>query len=151
MVSYVVRCERFSAWMCSTRTVIFPGGVLPMSSCIAPDVIAAAWCPMCDGQATQILLINCVAFICTPVEAYWYMKRVPHCSATDVVVLHPMHWKDNRVTTSLDYWSTDLGALAQYCASGGGQVKQGSLVLMWATLMSPLCPQRSSSSSQKNW
>ena len=43
---------------------------------------------------------------------HWPEKRVPYCSATDVVVLQPMHWKDNRVTTSIAYWSTDLGFIA---------------------------------------
>ena len=51
------------------------------------------------------------------------MKRVPHCSATDVVVLHPMHWKDDRVTTSTDCRSTDLGfvgpVLCQWWWAGG--------------------------------
>ena len=98
-------------------------GVFSQSSCIAPDVIATAWCPMCDGQATQVLLVNGVACICTKVEAYWIGKWVPHCSATDVVVLHPMHWKDNRVTTYTYCWSTDLGAvgpvLCQWWWAGG--------------------------------
>ena len=48
---------------------ILTGGVFSPSSCIAPDVIAAIWCPMCDGQATQVLLVNGVAQICTTVEA----------------------------------------------------------------------------------
>ncbi len=54
------------------------GGVLFQSSCTAPDVIAAAWCPMCDGQATQVVLVNGVALICTTVEAYWIGKLVPN-------------------------------------------------------------------------
>ena len=66
---------------------------------------------MCDGKATQVGLVNGVVPICTPVESYWPVKRVPHCSATDVVVLHPMHWKDDRVTTYIDCRSTDLGAV----------------------------------------
>ena len=123
VVSYIVRCEWFSAWVCCTRTVNLPGAVLPKPSCIAPDVIAAAWCTMCDGQATQVVLVNGVALICTIVEAYWIGKRVPHCSATDVVVLHPMHWKDDRVTTYTDCRSTDLDAvgpvLCQWWWAGG--------------------------------
>ena len=123
VVSYIVRCEWLTAWVFSTRTVTFMSCVLPQSSCIAPDVIAAAWCPMCDGQATQVVLVNGVALICTSVEAYWIVKRVPHCSATDVVVLHPMHWKDDWVTTSTDCRSTDLGTvgpvLCQWWWAGG--------------------------------
>ena len=99
VVSYTVRCERFSAQVFSTGTVKLPGDVLPLSSCIAPDVIAATWCSMCDRHATHVLIFNGVATFCTIVEAYWCIKQVPHCSATDVVVPHPMHWKDNRVTT----------------------------------------------------
>ena len=102
MVSYIVRCEQFSARVCRARTVI----PVSQSSCIAPDVIVAAWYPMCDGHATQVLIFNGV----TRVETYWIVKRVPHCLATDVVVLHPMHWKDDRVTTSLDSRSTDLSS-----------------------------------------
>ena len=123
VVSYIVRCEWFSAWVCSTRAVIFSGSVLPQSCCIAPDVMAAAWCAMCDGQATQVVSVNGVAMICTPVNAIWILKCVPHCSATDIVVLHPMHWKDDRVTTSTDCRSTDLGTigpvLCQWWWAGG--------------------------------
>ena len=61
--------EWFSAWVCCTRTVILIEYGLPKPSCIAPDVIAATWCPMCDGQATQVVLVNGVACICTTVEA----------------------------------------------------------------------------------
>ena len=87
MVSYIVRCERLRSWVYSTRTVVDMRDVFSQSSCIAPDVIAATWCTMCDGQATQVVLVNGVALICTTVEAYWCIKPVPHCSATDVVVL----------------------------------------------------------------
>ena len=69
MVSNIVRCEVFSSWVCRARTVVDMSFTLPTSSCIAPDVIAAAWCPMCDGQATQVGLVNSVALICTTVEA----------------------------------------------------------------------------------
>ena len=90
---------------------------------MAPDVIAAAWYSMCDGQVTQVGLVNGVVQICSKVEAYWTVKRVPHCSATYVVVLHRMHWKDDRVTTSWDCTSTDLGAvgpvLCQWWWAGG--------------------------------
>ena len=109
--------------MCCTRTVTLIGPVLPKPSCIAPDVITATWCTMCDAQATQVVLVNGVALICTDVEAYWIIKRVPHCSATDIVVLHPMHWKDDRVTTKMDSRSADLGAvgpvLCQWWWAGG--------------------------------
>ena len=45
------------------------GAGLSRSSYIAPDVFAATWCPMCDGQATQVVLVNGVACIYTVVEA----------------------------------------------------------------------------------
>ena len=45
------------------------------------------------------------------------------CSATDVVVLQPMHWKDDRITTYTDCRPTDLGAvspvLCQWWWAGG--------------------------------
>ena len=39
------------------------------------------------------------------------VKRVPHCSDTDIVVPHPMHWKDDSVTIISVCRSTDLGAI----------------------------------------
>ena len=96
---------------------------LPQSSCIVPDVIAAALCPMCDGQATQVVLVNGVALICTPKEAYWIVKRVPHCSATDIVVQNPMHCKVDTVTTLSNCRSADLDTvgpvLCQWWWAGG--------------------------------
>ena len=69
VVSYIVGCERFRSWVCSTRTVVGLRGVFSLSGCIAPDVIATAWYPTCDGQATQVVLVNGVALICIIVEA----------------------------------------------------------------------------------
>ena len=62
----------FSSRPCSTTTIIPNGSVLPLSSCIAPDVIALARCPVCDGQATQIAAFKAVALISTIVEAYMW-------------------------------------------------------------------------------
>ena len=123
VVSYIVRCEVFSSRVSRTRTVVDMSISLPQSSCIAPDVIAAALCPMCDGQATQVVLVNGVALICTTVEAYWIVKRVPHCSATDIVVQNPMYCKVDTVTTLSNCRSADLDTvdpvLCQWWWAGG--------------------------------
>ena len=80
---------KFSVLGCAEQGQLMTDNVSSLRP--APDVIEDTWYPMCDGHATQIFLVNGVALICPLVEAYWFVKRVPHCSATDVVVLHPMH------------------------------------------------------------
>ena len=47
VVSNIVRCEWFSARVCSTRAVILSGRVFSDSSYKAPYVTAAAWCAPC--------------------------------------------------------------------------------------------------------